>query len=71
MFEPVHGAAFDITGKGMANPIGALWTAALMLEHLSETDARLRLMQALEQVTASALRTPDSAVIFLSFPKPL
>ncbi len=39
MFEPIHGAAFDITGKGIANPIGAFWTAALMLEHLGEKDA--------------------------------
>ncbi len=59
MFEPIHGAAFDITGKGIANPIGALWTAAMMLEHLGEKDAALRLMQAVEQVTASGLHTPD------------
>jgi tartrate dehydrogenase/decarboxylase/D-malate dehydrogenase len=59
MFEPIHGAAFDITGKGIANPIGALWTAALMLDHLGEQDAALRLMQAVERVTASGLHTPD------------
>src|SRR5277367_3757223 len=59
MFEPIHGAAFDITGKGIANPIGALWTAALMLEHLGEKDATLRLMQAVERVTASGVHTPD------------
>jgi len=59
MFEPIHGAAFDITGKGIANPIGALWTAALMLEHLGEKDAALRLMRAVEKVTASGLHTPD------------
>ncbi len=59
MFEPIHGAAFDITGKGIANPIGALWTAALMLEHLGEADAAQRLMRAVEEVTASGLRTPD------------
>src|SRR6202795_925130 len=59
MFEPIHGAAFDITGKGIANPIGALWTAALMLDHLGEKDAALRLMQSVERVTASGLRTPD------------
>jgi len=59
MFEPIHGAAFDITGKGIANPIGALWTAALMLEHLGETDAAMRLMQAVALVTASGLTTPD------------
>jgi tartrate dehydrogenase/decarboxylase / D-malate dehydrogenase len=41
MFEPTHGSAFDITGKGIANPIGALWTTSLMLEHLGEKDAAL------------------------------
>jgi tartrate dehydrogenase/decarboxylase/D-malate dehydrogenase len=59
MFEPIHGAAFNIMGKGIANPIGALWTAALMLEHLGEKEAALRLMQAVERVTASGLHTPD------------
>jgi len=59
MFEPIHGAAFDITGKGIANPIGAIWTAALMLEHLGEKDAALCLMSAVETVTASGLLTPD------------
>ena len=59
MFEPIHGAAFDITGKGIANPIGALWTAALMLAHLGEQDAAQQLMQAVESVTASGLHTPD------------
>jgi len=59
MFEPIHGAAFDITGKGIANPIGALWTAALMLEHLDEARAANELMVAVEQVTAAGMRTPD------------
>jgi tartrate dehydrogenase/decarboxylase/D-malate dehydrogenase len=59
MFEPIHGAAFDITGKGIANPIGAFWTAAMMLDHLGEKDAALRLMHAVERVTASGLHTPD------------
>ena len=59
MFEPIHGAAFDITGKGIANPIGAFWTAALMLAHLGETEAAQQLMHALERVTASGLYTPD------------
>jgi tartrate dehydrogenase/decarboxylase / D-malate dehydrogenase len=59
MFEPIHGSAFDITGKEIANPIGAIWTAALMLEHLGERDAADRLMQAVESVTASGRRTPD------------
>ncbi len=59
MFEPIHGAAFDIAGKGIANPIGALWTGALMLEHLGEMDAALRLMQAVECVTGAGVHTPD------------
>jgi tartrate dehydrogenase/decarboxylase/D-malate dehydrogenase len=59
MFEPIHGSAFDITGKGIANPIGAIWTAALMLEHLGENDAASHLMKAVESVTASGLYTPD------------
>jgi tartrate dehydrogenase/decarboxylase/D-malate dehydrogenase len=59
MFEPIHGAAFDIAGKGIANPVGAIWTAALMLEHLGEKDAAARLMQAVEKVTAAGIFTPD------------
>jgi tartrate dehydrogenase/decarboxylase/D-malate dehydrogenase len=59
MFEPIHGSAFDITGKGIANPIGAFWTAVMMLEHLGEAENAARLMRAIEQVTASGVRTPD------------
>ncbi|MFF7710531.1 tartrate dehydrogenase [Pseudomonas sp. NPDC007930] len=59
MFEPIHGSAFDITGKGVANPIATFWTAALMLEHLGEPAAARHLMQAIEAVTASGLHTPD------------
>jgi tartrate dehydrogenase/decarboxylase/D-malate dehydrogenase len=59
MFEPIHGSAFDITGKGIANPIATFWTAAMMLEHLGEAKAAARLMNAIEQVTASGLQTPD------------
>ncbi len=59
MFEPIHGSAFDITGKGIANPTATFWTAAMMLEHLGETEAAARLMLAIEQVTASGLHTPD------------
>ncbi|MGO8915797.1 MAG: tartrate dehydrogenase [Stellaceae bacterium] len=60
MFEPIHGSAFDIAGKGIANPIATFWTAAMMLEHLGERDAATRLMTAIERVTASpALHTPD------------
>ena len=59
MFEPIHGSAFDIVGKGIANPIGAFWTAVMMLEHLGEPENAARLMRAVEHVTASGTRTPD------------
>jgi tartrate dehydrogenase/decarboxylase/D-malate dehydrogenase len=60
MFEPIHGSAFDIMGKGIANPIGALWTASMMLEHLGEKEGAARLMKAVEKVTASgSVSTPD------------
>jgi tartrate dehydrogenase/decarboxylase/D-malate dehydrogenase len=59
MFEPIHGSAFDITGKGIANPIATFWTAAMMLEHLGEQEAARALMKAIEQVTASGIHTPD------------
>jgi tartrate dehydrogenase/decarboxylase / D-malate dehydrogenase len=60
MFEPIHGSAFDITGKGIANPVATFWTASLMLEHLGEPAAARRLMRAVERVTADpALHTPD------------
>jgi tartrate dehydrogenase/decarboxylase/D-malate dehydrogenase len=59
MFEPIHGSAFDITGKGVANPIATFWTASMMLEHLGETKAAARLMKAIEAVTAKKVFTPD------------
>ena len=59
MFEPIHGSAFDITGKGVANPIATFWTGAMMLEHLGEAKAAARLMQAIEAVTAKKVFTPD------------
>src|SRR6186713_2972650 len=60
MFEPIHGSAFDITGKGVANPVATFWTAVMMLEHLGEKDAAVRLMRAVERVTADTdLHTPD------------
>ena len=59
MFEPIHGSAFDITGKGVANPIATFWTAAMMLEHLGEAKAAARLMKAVESVTARKVFTPD------------
>ena len=59
MFEPIHGSAFDITGKGIANPVASFWTASMMLDHLGENPAAAALMQAVEQVCASGLVTPD------------
>jgi tartrate dehydrogenase/decarboxylase/D-malate dehydrogenase len=59
MFEPIHGSAFDITGKGIANPIATFWTASMMLEHLGEREAASRLMEAIEAVTARRVHTPD------------
>jgi tartrate dehydrogenase/decarboxylase / D-malate dehydrogenase len=59
MFEPIHGSAFDITGKGIANPIATFWTASMMLEHLGEAKAAARLMKAIEAVTARKVFTPD------------
>jgi tartrate dehydrogenase/decarboxylase/D-malate dehydrogenase len=60
MFEPIHGSAFDIAGKGIANPIGSLWSASMMLGHLGEHGAARRLMRAIERVTADErCHTPD------------
>ena len=60
MFEPIHGSAFDIMGKGIANPIGTFWSASMMLEHLGQPEGAARLMRAIERVTADpALHTPD------------
>src|SRR4030081_1610634 len=52
MFEPIHGSAFDIMGKGLANPVGTFWSVVMLLEHLGEFDAAKRVMQAVEAVTA-------------------
>jgi tartrate dehydrogenase/decarboxylase/D-malate dehydrogenase len=60
MFEPIHGSAFDIMGKGIANPIGTFWSEVMMLDHLGETAAANRLMKAIERVTADQhFHTPD------------
>ncbi|HKU06108.1 MAG TPA: tartrate dehydrogenase [Bradyrhizobium sp.] len=60
MFEPIHGSAFDIMGKGIANPVGTFWSQVMMLEHLGEPAAASRLMKAIERVTADPrLHTPD------------
>jgi tartrate dehydrogenase/decarboxylase/D-malate dehydrogenase len=60
MFEPVHGSAPDIAGRGIANPIAAIWASALMMEHLGEPDAGARIFEGLKKVTAERrIRTPD------------
>jgi len=60
MFEPIHGSAFDIMGKGVANPIGTFWSAVMMLDHLGESEGAGRLMRAIERVTADKrFHTPD------------
>ncbi len=60
MFEPIHGSAPDIAGRGIANPIGAVWAGALMLEHLGEKQAAARVISAIEKVTGEGkVRTPD------------
>jgi tartrate dehydrogenase/decarboxylase/D-malate dehydrogenase len=60
LFEPVHGSAPDIAGMGVANPVGQVWCAAMMLEHLGETNAAAAVVGAIEQTLAvQALRTRD------------
>lgn len=59
MFEPVHGSAPDIVGKGIANPIGQLWTAKMMLDHMGYEELGAHLMKAIEETTASGIKTPD------------
>ncbi len=60
MFEPIHGSAFDIMGKGLANPVGTFWSCVMLLEHLGEAAAATKLMTVIEKVTADAsLHTGD------------
>jgi tartrate dehydrogenase/decarboxylase / D-malate dehydrogenase len=59
IFEPVHGSAPDIAGKGLANPLGAIWSASMMLEHLGEGEPAARLMHAVELVCKHGPRTRD------------
>ena len=60
MFEPIHGSAFDIMGKGLANPVGTFWSCVMLLEHLGEKETANALMAAIEKVTANpVLHTGD------------
>jgi tartrate dehydrogenase/decarboxylase/D-malate dehydrogenase len=60
MFEPIHGSAPDIAGKGIANPIGAIWAGAMMLDHLGHRDLHDKVVDAIERVVSSGKnRTPD------------
>jgi isocitrate/isopropylmalate dehydrogenase len=59
MFEPIHGSAFDITGKGVANPVATFWTASEMLIWLGEESAAKKLMDSVEAVTERGIRTRD------------
>ncbi len=59
LFEPVHGSAPDIAGKGVANPIGQIWSGAMMLDHLGHPAAHDAILRAIEKVTEEGPRTPD------------
>ena len=60
MFEPIHGSAPDIKGQGIANPIGAVWAGALMLDHLGSRDGHDLIVRAIEKVLGTdGPRTPD------------
>ena len=60
MFEPVHGSAPDIAGRGVANPIGQIWSGAMMLRHLGEEEAADAIEEGIANVLAnSKVRTPD------------
>jgi tartrate dehydrogenase/decarboxylase / D-malate dehydrogenase len=59
IYEPVHGSAPDLAGRGLANPLGAIWSASLMLEHVGERDAAERLLRAVESVCREGPRTRD------------
>lgn len=59
MFEPVHGSAPDILGKGIANPIGQIWTAKMMLDHFGEIELGKKLLEVVEEVMEAGVKTPD------------
>jgi len=59
LFEPVHGSAPDIAGRGIANPIGQIWSGAMMLDHLGHPDAAQAVVHAIETVLTDGPRTRD------------
>ncbi len=59
LFEPIHGSAPDIAGEGVANPAGAIWAAALLLEHVGYDEAGQRVLSALEETLAAGTKTRD------------
>ena len=59
MFEPVHGSAPDIAGQGIANPVAAIWSAALMLDHLDLPEQAAAVVDAIKATTAAGVLTPD------------
>jgi tartrate dehydrogenase/decarboxylase/D-malate dehydrogenase len=59
MFEPIHGSAFDITGMGIANPVGTFWSACEMLDWLGEHEAAKLIMSAVEQACLAGVKTKD------------
>jgi tartrate dehydrogenase/decarboxylase/D-malate dehydrogenase len=59
MFEPVHGSAPDIAGRGIANPVGQMWASAMMLEHLGQSEASALLTTAFESALRDGVRTRD------------
>jgi len=59
MFEPVHGSAPDINGKGIANPIGQIWTGKMLLDHIGEHEIGNILMNAIETTIEEGIITPD------------
>ena len=59
LFEPIHGSAPDIAGRGIANPMATVWAGSMMLEHLGQDEAAGLLMRAVEQVALDGPHTPD------------
>lgn len=59
MLEPVHGSAPDIADKGIGNPVGAIWSAAMTLDHVGRKDLGIRLMESMKGVLDAGVKTPD------------